>query len=37
VDTLPTLVLISKDGKILAIRSGITRDEELDRLVQSAL
>ena len=37
VDSLPTLVVVSKAGKIVAIRSGITDDGELERLVSEAL
>ncbi len=37
IDSLPTLVVVSKAGKILAVRSGITDDGELERLVQEAL
>ena len=37
VENLPTLVLVSKEGKILAVRTGVTSDSELERLVTSAL
>ena len=37
VDSLPTLVLVSKEGKVLAVRTGLTTDSELERLVTSAL
>ncbi len=37
VDNLPTLVLVSKEGKIVAVRHGITSDADLDGLVRSAL
>jgi cytochrome c biogenesis protein CcmG/thiol:disulfide interchange protein DsbE len=37
VENLPTLVVISKTGKVVAIRSGITSDTELDELVKRAL
>ena len=37
VDSLPTLVLVSKEGKVLAVRTGLTTDAELERLVTSAL
>jgi thiol-disulfide isomerase/thioredoxin len=37
VENLPTLVLVSKEGKVLAVRTGVTSDSELDRLVTSAL
>ena len=37
VDGLPTLVVINKDGKIAAIRSGVTGEGELERLVRQVL
>jgi cytochrome c biogenesis protein CcmG/thiol:disulfide interchange protein DsbE len=37
VENLPTMVLISKTGKLIAVRQGMTSDDELDRLVRSAL
>lgn len=37
VTNIPTLVLISKEGKVLAIRTGVTSDDDLDRLVKQAL
>jgi thiol-disulfide isomerase/thioredoxin len=37
VDSLPTLVVISKTGKVFAVRSGETSDSDLDALVQRAL
>ena len=37
VDSLPTLVLISKTGKVLAVRTGVTSDAELDELIKRAL
>lgn len=37
VDNLPTLVVISKTGKIVAVRHGVTSDSELDRLVRGVL
>jgi cytochrome c biogenesis protein CcmG, thiol:disulfide interchange protein DsbE len=37
VENLPTLVLLSKEGKVLAIRTGVTTDAELERLVTAAL
>ena len=37
VENLPTMVLISKTGKLVAVRQGMTSDDELDRLVRSAL
>lgn len=36
-DTLPTLVVISKAGKIVAVRHGLTSESDLDRLVRSVL
>jgi thiol-disulfide isomerase/thioredoxin len=37
VEGLPTLVVISRTGKIMATRSGVTDDAELDALVREAL
>ncbi|HEY4014269.1 MAG TPA: TlpA disulfide reductase family protein [Polyangiaceae bacterium] len=37
VDALPTLVVVSRMGKIVAVRSGMTDDAELERLVREAL
>ncbi len=37
VDSLPTLVVVSRTGKIVAVRSGVTDDTELERLVQQAM
>lgn len=37
VDNLPTLVVISKEGKFVAIRHGITSDSDLERLVKKVL
>ena len=37
VDSLPTLVVINKEGKISAIRHGVTSDADLDRLVKEVL
>lgn len=37
VEALPTLVVISTLGKIVAIRTGITGDDEIDRLIREAL
>ena len=36
IENLPSLVLISKEGKVLAVR-GATTEDELERLVTSAL
>ncbi len=37
VDNLPTLVVISKDGKIVTVRHGVTSDADLERLVRKVL
>jgi thiol-disulfide isomerase/thioredoxin len=37
VDYLPTLVMISKDGKIVGKRVGMTEGDEIERLVNKAL
>jgi thiol-disulfide isomerase/thioredoxin len=37
IDSLPTLVVVSKAGKIVAVRSGITDDGELERLISLAM
>lgn len=37
VQNIPTLVVISREGKVSAIRSGVTSDEDLDRLVKEVL
>jgi thiol-disulfide isomerase/thioredoxin len=37
VEVLPTLVVISKEGKIIAQRTGVTPSDELERLVNEAL
>jgi thiol-disulfide isomerase/thioredoxin len=37
VDSLPTLVVVSRTGKITAVRTGITDDGELERLIRQAL
>ena len=34
VDSLPTLVVISRTGKIIAVRTGLTEDAELERLIR---
>ena len=36
-DSLPTLVVVSRTGKVTAVRAGITSDSELERLVRQAL
>ncbi|MCL2777670.1 MAG: TlpA family protein disulfide reductase [Polyangiaceae bacterium] len=37
VDNLPTLILVSKEGKVVAVRRGVTSDAELERLVRRVL
>jgi thiol-disulfide isomerase/thioredoxin len=37
VENLPTLVVVSKTGKVMAVRTGVTSDAELERLVAAAL
>jgi cytochrome c biogenesis protein CcmG, thiol:disulfide interchange protein DsbE len=37
IEDLPSLVVVSRTGKIVAVRSGITEDAELERLVRQAL
>ena len=37
VDEMPTLVLVSRQGKIVAVRTGLTDEAELERLVRQAL
>jgi cytochrome c biogenesis protein CcmG/thiol:disulfide interchange protein DsbE len=37
VDSLPTLVVVSRAGKITAVRTGLTDDAELERLIRQAL
>jgi cytochrome c biogenesis protein CcmG/thiol:disulfide interchange protein DsbE len=37
VDNLPTLFVVSKDGKIIAERHGVTSDADLERLVRQVL
>jgi cytochrome c biogenesis protein CcmG/thiol:disulfide interchange protein DsbE len=37
VDELPTLVMVSRLGKIVAVRTGLTDEAELERLVRQAL
>jgi cytochrome c biogenesis protein CcmG/thiol:disulfide interchange protein DsbE len=36
-DSLPTLVVVSKEGKIVAVRQGVTSDADLERLVRQVL
>ena len=37
VDTLPTLVVVSREGKVIAVRHGVTSDSELEQLVSQVL
>jgi thiol-disulfide isomerase/thioredoxin len=37
VDSLPTLIVVSRTGKITAVRTGMTDDAELERLIRQAL
>jgi thiol-disulfide isomerase/thioredoxin len=37
VSGLPTLVVLSKDGKITAVRTGVTGEAELERLIRKVL
>ena len=37
VDSLPTLVIVSREGKITAVRTGITDERELERLIAQVL
>jgi thiol-disulfide isomerase/thioredoxin len=37
VSALPTLVVVSKTGKIVAVRTGVTSDSELEELIREAL
>ena len=37
VDSLPTLVLLTKDGKVHAVRAGVTRRAELEELIREIL
>jgi thiol-disulfide isomerase/thioredoxin len=37
VEGLPTLVVVSRAGKVVAVRTGITEDGELDRLIRLAM
>jgi thiol-disulfide isomerase/thioredoxin len=37
VDGLPTLVVISKEGKVVAVRTGETSESDLDALIKRAL
>jgi len=37
VDNLPTLVVISKEGKVVAVRHGLTSESDLERLIKRVL
>ncbi len=37
VQNLPTLVVISKTGKIVGVRTGVTKDSELEELLKQAM
>ncbi|MBX3185996.1 MAG: TlpA family protein disulfide reductase [Labilithrix sp.] len=37
VDALPTIIVLSKEGKIVAVRHGLTSESDLDRLVKQVL
>jgi thiol-disulfide isomerase/thioredoxin len=37
VDSLPTLVVVSRTGKITAVRTGMTDDAEIERLLRQAM
>ena len=37
VDNLPTLIVVSKEGKMVAVRHGVTSDAELEKLVRKVL
>jgi thiol-disulfide isomerase/thioredoxin len=37
VESLPTLVVVSRTGKIVAVRTGITDEAELERLIRQTL
>ena len=37
VDGLPTLVVVSPSGKVVAVRAGLTDEDELERLIRKAL
>ncbi len=36
IDGLPTLVVVSGAGKVIAVRTGVTEDAELERLIRQA-
>jgi cytochrome c biogenesis protein CcmG, thiol:disulfide interchange protein DsbE len=37
VESLPTLVVVSRSGRVVAVRSGVTDDAQLERLLRQAL
>jgi thiol-disulfide isomerase/thioredoxin len=37
VDGLPTLVLVSRTGRVVAVRTGVTDEPELERMIRQAL
>lgn len=37
VENLPTLVVVSREGKIVAVRQGVTSESELERIVRRVL
>jgi cytochrome c biogenesis protein CcmG/thiol:disulfide interchange protein DsbE len=37
VESLPTLVVVSRTGRVVAVRSGVTEDAELERLLRQAM
>jgi cytochrome c biogenesis protein CcmG/thiol:disulfide interchange protein DsbE len=37
IESIPTLVVVSRTGKVVAVRTGITDDSEIERLLQRAL
>ena len=37
VENLPTLIMISKEGKVVGVRTGVTTDSDLEDLIKTAL
>jgi cytochrome c biogenesis protein CcmG/thiol:disulfide interchange protein DsbE len=37
IENLPTLVVVSRAGKVIAVRTGVTDDSEIERLLKRAL
>jgi thiol-disulfide isomerase/thioredoxin len=37
VDSLPSLIVVSKEGKIFAVRHGVTSESDLERLIRQVL